>query len=77
MVSRPDTRDRWTSGVPFSLSEGGFTTNWEIASFDVQTAKFQSKKVYNPGNVPNAFGTALVTQITGSTTTGGPLERLP
>jgi hypothetical protein len=68
---------RWTSGLPFSLSEGGFTTDWEIASFGVQTGKFKAKKVYNPGNVPNAFGTALATQITGSITTGGPLERLP
>jgi hypothetical protein len=23
---------RWTSGLPFSLTEGGFTTDWEIAS---------------------------------------------
>jgi hypothetical protein len=68
---------RWTSGLPFSLSEGGFTTDWEIASFGVQTAKFKAKKVYNPGGVPNAFGTALATQITGSITNGGPLERLP
>ena len=68
---------RWTSGLPFSLSEGGFTTDWEIASFGVKTGNFKAKKVYNPGNVPNAFGTALATQITGSITTGGPLERLP
>jgi hypothetical protein len=68
---------RWTSGLPFSLTEGGFTTDWEIASYGIQTAKFKSKKVYNPGNVPNAFGTALASQITGSISTGGPLERLP
>jgi hypothetical protein len=68
---------RWTSGLPFSLTEGGFTTDWEIASYGIQTAKFKSKKVYNPGNVPNAFGPALASQITGSISTGGPLERLP
>jgi len=68
---------RWTSGLPFSLTEGGFTTDWEIASFGVKTGNFKSKKVYNPGNIPNAFGTALANQITGSITTGSPLERLP
>jgi hypothetical protein len=68
---------RWTSGLPFSLTEGGFTTDWEIASFGIKTGNFKSKKVYNPGNVPNAFGTALASQITGSIATGSPLERLP
>jgi hypothetical protein len=68
---------RWTSGLPFSLTEGGFTTDWEIASYGVKTGNFKSKKVYNPGNIPNAFGTALANQITGSIASGGPLERLP
>jgi hypothetical protein len=68
---------RWTSGLPFSLTEGGFTTDWEIASYGVQTGKFKAKKVYMTGNVPNAFGSTLASQITGSITNGGPLERLP
>ena len=68
---------RWTSGLPFSLTEGGFTTDWEIASFGIKTGNFKAKKVYNPGNIPNAFGTTLANQITGSIATGGPLERLP
>jgi hypothetical protein len=68
---------RWTSGLPFSLTEGGFTTDWEIASYGVKTGNFKAKKVYNPGNIPNAFGTALASQITGSVLTGSPLERLP
>ena len=57
---------RWTSGLPFSLTEGGFTTDWEIASYGIKTGNFKAKKVYNPGNVPNAFGTTLANQITGS-----------
>lgn len=68
---------RWTSGLPFSLTEGGFTTDWEIASYGIKTGNFKAKKVYNPGNVPNIFGTTLASQITGSITSGGPLERLP
>jgi hypothetical protein len=68
---------RWTSGLPFSLTEGGFTTDWEIASYGVKTGNFKAKKVYNPGNIPNAFGTTLASQITSSVATGSPLERLP
>ena len=34
-------------------------------------------EVYNPGNIPNAFGTALASHITSSVLTGSPLERLP
>ena len=68
---------RWTSGLPFSLTEGGFTTDWEIASYGIKTGNFKAKKVYNPGNIPNAFGTALANQITSSIATGSPLERLP
>jgi hypothetical protein len=34
---------RWTSGLPFSLSEGGFTTDWEIASYGVKTGNFKAK----------------------------------
>lgn len=68
---------RWTSGLPFSLTEGGFTTDWEIASFGVKTGNFKAKKVYSSSNVPNAFGTTLASQITSSVLTGSPLERLP
>lgn len=68
---------RWTSGLPFSLTEGGYTTDWEISSYGIKTGSFKAKTTANPGNVPNAFGTALATQITGSINTGSPLERLP
>jgi hypothetical protein len=68
---------RWTSGLPFSLTEGGFTTDWEIASFGVKTGNFKAKKVYSSTNVPNAFGATLASQITSSVLTGSPLERLP
>jgi hypothetical protein len=68
---------RWTSGLPFSLTEGGFTTDWEIASYGIKTGNFRAKKVYSSSNVPNVFGATLASQITGSITSGGPLERLP
>jgi len=67
---------RWTSGLPFSIGEGGFTTNWEISSFSVKVdPTLQSHKVFVPGAVPVAFGNAAA--IRTGTTTGGPLVRLP
>lgn len=71
------TIDRWTSGLPFSLSEGGYTTDWEIGSYGVKVGQFAAKTVGNANRVPNAFGTALATAINNSINTGGPLERLP
>ena len=67
---------RWTSGFPFSIGEGGYTTNWEIGSFAVKRdPTFQSHKVFVPGAVPVAFGNAAA--IRAGTTTGGPAVRLP
>lgn len=67
---------RWTSGFPFSIGEGGFTTNWEISSFSVKVdPNLQSHKVFVPGAVPVAFGNAAA--IRTGTTTGGPEVRLP
>ncbi len=71
------TIDRWTSGLPFSLGEGGYTTDWEIGSYGVKVGQFAANTVGNAKRVPNAFGTALATAINNSINTGGPLERLP
>ena len=69
--------DRWTSGLPFSLGEGGFTTDWEIGSYGIKTGPFAAKTTSGANRVPNAFGTTLATNINNSINTGGPLERLP
>lgn len=65
---------RWTSGLPFSLGEGGYTTDWEIGSFVVKTGGLTANTV-NVKNTPNAFANAA--DITNSVPTGGPLIRLP
>ena len=39
--------NRWTSGFPFSFYEPGWTTNWEIESFGVQTGPIKTKKRYD------------------------------
>jgi hypothetical protein len=67
---------RWTSGFPFSIGEGGFTTNWEIGSYSVKVdPTLQSHKVFVPGAVPVAFANAAA--IRAGTTNGGPYVRLP
>lgn len=35
---------RWTSGLPFSVYEPGFTTNWELEAWGVQTQKVKLRK---------------------------------
>ncbi len=73
---RLSSLSRWTSGLPFSIGEGGFTTNWEISSFSVKVdPALKSNKVFVPGAVPIAFNN--VAAIKASTTTGGPEIRLP
>lgn len=67
---------RWTSGFPFSIGEGGYTTDWEIGSFSVKVDPTLQSHTYKvPGSVPNAF--AAHSAIVGSTATGGPYIRLP
>ena len=67
---------RWTSGFPFSIGEGGYTTDWEISSFSVKVDPHLQSHTYKAaGAVPNAF--VAHTAISSSTTTGGPYIRLP
>ncbi|HEX4037573.1 MAG TPA: carboxypeptidase-like regulatory domain-containing protein [Acidobacteriaceae bacterium] len=66
---------RWTSGFPFSVGEGGYTTDWEISSYSVKVQNFQAHTVKTTGKVPTAFVNAAA--ISKSTSTGGPWIRLP
>ncbi len=65
---------RWTSGLPFSLSEPGYTTDWEIGSYAVLTSKMKSAKTVINGT-PNAF--ANPSALNNSVASGGPVLRLP
>ena len=65
--------NRWTSGLPFSLTEPGFTTDWQIESFGVVTGKVQMHKHVVNG-APEVF--ADPNAINSGTATGGPV-RLP
>jgi hypothetical protein len=66
---------RWTSGFPFSIGEGGYTTDWEIGSYSVKVSNLQAHTVHTSTGLPNAFANA--SGIIASTTTGGPYIRLP
>ncbi len=68
---------RWTSGLPFSLSEGGYTTDWEIGSYGVKTGAFSAKTSAGANRVPNAFAPGVAAQLNSSIVSGGPLERVP
>lgn len=68
---------RWTSGLPFSLGEGGYTTDWEISSYGIKTGAFSAKTSGSATRVPNAFPQGVSAALTNSIVTGSPLERLP
>jgi Carboxypeptidase regulatory-like domain len=46
---------RFTSGLPFSLFEPGFTTDWQDESYGVVTGHVKAKKYFGAGMVPEYF----------------------
>lgn len=47
---------RWTSGFPFSVSNGSqWPTNWELSGFAVQTGRAVTKKTKMPDGTVNVF----------------------
>ncbi|MDR3739232.1 MAG: TonB-dependent receptor [Terracidiphilus sp.] len=63
---------RYTSGLPFSVNEQGYTTNWELGSWGVQTGKVKLRKHYDSDGTPQAFDDP--TAIQNGVTTGGPIR---
>jgi hypothetical protein len=45
----------WSSGLPFSLSEPGYTTNWEIGSYAVTTAPLKVHRHLDADGNPQYF----------------------
>jgi hypothetical protein len=67
---------RKTSGLPWSLVEPGWATDWQIESYGVVTdPHLHAKKQFINGN-PSYFSQATVTAINNGIYTGGPV-RLP
>jgi hypothetical protein len=66
---------RWTSGLPFSFNEPGWTTDWQLEGWGVQTSPYVVKKNVTNG-VPQAFTSDTIAAINGGVYNGTP-ERLP
>lgn len=64
---------RWTSGLPFSLIEPGWTTNWELQAWAVTTAPVKVHK-HIQDSLPQVFSD--VNAISEGVTSGSPI-RLP
>jgi Carboxypeptidase regulatory-like domain/TonB dependent receptor len=47
--------NRWSSGLPFFFTEPGWTTNWQIESFGVQTGPIKMHKHYDQNHNPQFF----------------------
>jgi len=46
---------RWTSGLPFSVLEPGWSTNWHIASYGVRTGAVKIRKHLDQNGEPQVF----------------------
>ena len=49
---------RVSSGLPFSFSEPGFTTNWQIESFGVRTGSVKMRRHFDSNGNPQFFDNA-------------------
>jgi hypothetical protein len=66
---------RWTSGLPFSVNEPGWTTDWQLEGAGVVTAPVQLKK-HISGGFPQIFAGSSAVTINNQVETGTPI-RLP
>jgi hypothetical protein len=66
--------NRWTSGLPFGIFEPGWSTNWQLESYGVTTAKVKVRK-HLEGGTPVAFDNAAA--INNGIKDGGTPVRLP
>jgi hypothetical protein len=63
--------NRWSSGLPFSLEDPGWTTDWQIESAGIVTGKVQLQKHVIQG-APTVF--ANPNAINSGTSTGSPIR---
>jgi hypothetical protein len=68
--------NRWTSGLPFSFFEPGWTTNWEIESYGVQTAPIKMHRHYDANGNPQFFDDTDIQAVNSGVYNGTPM-RLP
>ena len=61
--------NRWSSGLPFSLFEPGWTTDWQIESFAVTTGPVKMRRHFDGSGNPQFFDNAAA--INNDIATGG------
>jgi hypothetical protein len=66
--------NRWTSGLPFTISAPGWATDWQIESFSVQTAPVKLRRHLDQNGAPQVFDNP--TALNNGVTNGSPI-RLP
>jgi len=66
--------NRWSSGLPFGVTEPGWSTDWQIESFGVNVGNVKTHKHLDASGNPQYF--ADPDAINAGTSTGGPI-RLP
>jgi hypothetical protein len=66
--------NRWSSGLPFSFTEPGWTTDWQIESFAVETAPVKMRRHFDNNGNPQFFDNPNA--INNGIATGSPV-RLP
>jgi hypothetical protein len=66
---------RWASGLPFSVYEPGYSTNWEQGGMGVRTAPVKVKR-HLVGGIPQVFAGDTAVAINNGVTSGNPI-RLP
>jgi len=66
--------ERWSSGLPFSLFEPGWTTDWELEGFGVKTSNVKLRRHFDSSGNPQFFDNAQA--INSGTASGTPI-RLP
>jgi hypothetical protein len=68
---------RATSGLPFSLNEPGWTTDWQQEGYGIVTGKVKVQRHFDQNGEPQFFaGTSNIAINNGASTTGTPV-RLP
>ena len=64
--------NRWSSGLPFSLTEPGWTTDWQIESFGVVTQPTKIHRHFDSNGNPQYFDNASA--INTGVYSGGPIR---
>ena len=66
--------NRWSSGLPFTLAEPGYTTDWQWGSYSVSTAPVKMRRHFDQNGDPQFFDNPQA--INSGIFTGSPI-RLP